>query len=218
MAAALNVQAGPPPILSGSAGGTSVPPTQAPRPEYQAAVESYARGEYERVLDQLAELSRRRKLGVKDLLLQGAALVRLNRASEASGVFVLAQAQDPTDPSITLCLAEAAIVEGETGVARGYLRRLMQADRLATREFAGFLEVLALVRDSDLPGARKKMEAMPWPSSTAARLFAEAAIEIAQGRTEQAAARMDEAARVFGKSEALTFSDSLMSLGMMKRR
>lgn len=112
-------------------------------------------------------------------------------------------------------LGEIPFVKGDYAEARRIYQEILDEDE--RNELVGYRIFLTHLMEKDYETAKRLLDAMRFPSDTAAYYYAHAAWDFAHAREEKARGWIRSGDWVFPRTRNLYFADVLYDLGWMKR-
>lgn len=179
------------------------------------AIQSFSERDFAAANQQLDEAEKMFPPSVYSLNMRGAIAIEQKRFEEGEKHCQAALKQDPKFFPARFNLAEIPFVQKRYAEARKGFEELLEKD--PKNELLQYRIFLTYLLEGNDPAAQKALEAIRFPSNTAAYYYAHAAWEFAHGNEEKALGWVRSGDWVFPAFRNTNFADVLADLGWLKR-
>jgi tetratricopeptide (TPR) repeat protein len=181
----------------------------------EQAIRTFMARDFEGALKKVAEADRMFPDTVYALNLRGAVAIERKQMEEGAKYCRQALAKEPKFFPALFNLAEIPFALKKYPESRKGFQDLLEAD--PKNELLQYRVYLTYLLEGNMDEAKRALEAINFPSNTAAYYYAHAAWEFAHGNEEKALGWVKSGDWVFPKSRNANFADVMYDLGWLKR-
>lgn len=181
----------------------------------RGAIQSFTDRDFEAATRQLNEADKMFPASVYALNMRGAIAIEQKRFDEGEKYCQAALEQEPKFFPARFNLAEIPFVQKRYAKARQGFEELLEKD--PKNELLQYRVFLTYLLEGNESAAQKALDAIRFPSNTAAYYYAHAAWEFAHGNEEKALGWIRSGDWVFPPFRNTHFADVLYDLGWLKR-
>ena len=182
----------------------------------QRAAEAYARRDFQAALDRL-DVADQIQPGLPDTWsMRGAIYAEQHAFEKAEDAFLNAKKADPRSFWPRYNLAQLLFMQKKFGPAAEAFAKLT-GDK-ENGELAQFKEIISDLLQCDADKAKPVLDAMKFPSDTAAYYFAHAAWEFAHQDEKAGRGFVEDGLKIFGTEKCFPYHHALVEVGWIKKR